>query len=136
MTLYYYYFLIPNTFLLKVGRKNHLNITFYSPLHETVTLCAYFNGMYPRLAWMNLSFVKIGSWFMGFFINSRSFLFNLKRLHGKEPTTHQHKNKYVIVKSNSTLLTLYVFLQRFLLHVFKFLVFIWFTFKKKKMVFL
>ena len=35
-------FFIPNTFLLKVGRKNHLNITFYSPLHETVTLCANF----------------------------------------------------------------------------------------------
>ena len=30
-------------FYLKVGeKKNHLNITFYSPLHETVTLCANF----------------------------------------------------------------------------------------------
>ena len=41
----------------------------------------------------------------GIFHKCRSFLFNLKRLHGKEPITHQHKNKYVIVKSSSALPT-------------------------------
>ena len=36
-------FFIPDTFLFKSkGKKNHLNITFCSPLHETVTLCANF----------------------------------------------------------------------------------------------
>ena len=36
-------FLYQTLFYLKVGeKKNHLNITFYSPLHETVTLCANF----------------------------------------------------------------------------------------------
>ena len=39
----FFFFLYQTLFYLKVGeKKNHLNITFYSPLHETVTLCANF----------------------------------------------------------------------------------------------